>query len=75
MSKTAFDEIYAGAIPDDAKAPNKLFQRAYNGAITATSYAEILLSQAIRKYGPDQPVSYPDTAYYQIGRASCRERV
>ncbi|MBS4031126.1 MAG: CO dehydrogenase/CO-methylating acetyl-CoA synthase complex subunit beta [Clostridiales bacterium] len=64
MSKTAFDEIYAGAIPDDAKAPNKLFQRAYNGAITATSYAEILLSQAIRKYGPDQPVSYPDTAYY-----------
>lgn len=64
MSKSAFDEIYAGAIPDDAKAPNKLFQRAYNGAITATSYAEILLSQAIRKYGPDQPVSYPDTAYY-----------
>lgn len=64
MSKTAFDEIYAGAIPDPSKAPKKLFQRAYNGAITATSYAEILLSQAIRKYGPDQPVSYPDTAYY-----------
>ncbi len=64
MSKTAFDEIYAGAISDDAKAPNKLFQRAYNGAIIATSYAEILLSQAIRKYGSEQPVSYPDTAYY-----------
>jgi acetyl-CoA synthase len=64
MSKTAFDEIYAGAIPDESKAPKKLFQRALNGAITATSYAEILLSQAIRKYGPDQPVAYPDTAYY-----------
>ena len=64
MSNTAFDEIYAGAIEDESKAPKKLFQRAYNGAITATSYAEILLSQAIRKYGPDQPVAYPDTAYY-----------
>lgn len=61
---TAFDEIFAGAIPDESKAPKKLFQRAYNGAIIATSYAEILLSQAIRKYGPDQPVAYPDTAYY-----------
>ncbi len=30
----------------------------------ATSYAEILLSQAIKKYGQDQKVSYPDTAYY-----------
>lgn len=65
MSKlTAFDEIYAGAIPDESKAPKKLFQRAYNGAIIATSYAEILLSKAIRKYGEDQPVGYPDTAYY-----------
>lgn len=64
MSKTAFDEIYEGAIPDEASAPKGLFQKAYNGAITATSYAEILLNQAIREYGPDCPVSYPDTAYY-----------
>ncbi|MCW3491427.1 acetyl-CoA decarbonylase/synthase complex subunit alpha/beta [Dethiobacter alkaliphilus] len=64
MSTTAFDEIYAGAIEDESKAPKKLFQRAYNGAITATSYAEILLSQAIRKYGPDKEIGYPDTAYY-----------
>jgi acetyl-CoA synthase len=64
MSKTAFDEIYAGAITDESKAPKKLFQRALNGTITATSYAEILLNKAIRQYGPDQPVSYPDTAYY-----------
>ncbi|NLZ94092.1 MAG: CO dehydrogenase/CO-methylating acetyl-CoA synthase complex subunit beta, partial [Firmicutes bacterium] len=64
MTTTAFDEIYAGAIPEGAKLPTKLFQRAYNGAIIATSYAEILLNQAIRKYGPDQAVGYPDTAYY-----------
>ncbi|MCR3921047.1 MAG: acetyl-CoA decarbonylase/synthase complex subunit alpha/beta [Firmicutes bacterium] len=64
MSTTAFDEIYAGAIPEGAKAPTKLFQSAYNGAIIATSYAETLLSQAIRKYGPNQAVGYPDTAYY-----------
>jgi hypothetical protein len=36
----------------------------YDGAIIATSYAEILLSQAIRRYGAEQPVGYPDTGYY-----------
>ncbi len=64
MSKTAFDEIYEGAIKDEASAPKGLFQGAYDGAIIATSYAEILLNKAIREYGPDCPVSYPDTAYY-----------
>jgi len=58
-----FDAIYEGAI-EPGKEPKKLFREAYNGAITATSYAEILLNQAIRKYGPDHPVAYPDTAYY-----------
>ncbi len=61
FTRTAFDEIFAGA---EDKAPKKLLQKAYDGAIIATSYAEILMNQAIRKYGPDQPVSYPDTAYY-----------
>jgi acetyl-CoA synthase len=60
-NRTAFDEIFAGA---EDKAPKKLLQKAYNGAIIATSYAEILLNQAIRKHGPDKPVAYPDTAYY-----------
>ncbi|SHF75496.1 CO-methylating acetyl-CoA synthase precursor /acetyl-CoA decarbonylase/synthase beta subunit, partial [Desulfofundulus australicus DSM 11792] len=32
--------------------------------ITALSYAEILLNQAIRTYGADHPIGYPDTAYY-----------
>ena len=62
-----------------------LLKQAFNGAVVATSYAEILLNQAIREYGEDTPVCYPDTAYKlpvitalsgeEIGRASCRERV
>ena len=40
-----------------------LFTQAYEGAVVATSYAEILLNQAIREHGEDTPVCYPDTAY------------
>jgi len=60
---TEFDKIYEGAIKDPEKAPKKLFKRCYDGAIIATSYAEILLSQALREHGPDKEVAYPDTAY------------
>jgi len=59
-----FEEIYEGAIEDPEKAPKRLFWKAYNGAIIATSYAEILLSQALRLHGPEAPVGYPDTAYH-----------
>ena len=41
----------------------QLFTQAYEGAVIATSYAEILLNQAIREFGGDQLVCYPDTAY------------
>ncbi|MDN5362003.1 MAG: acetyl-CoA synthase [Moorella sp. (in: firmicutes)] len=58
-----FETIFEGAIPE-GKDPVALFREVYHGAITATSYAEILLNQAIRTYGPDHPVGYPDTAYY-----------
>ncbi|MEW8957550.1 Carbon monoxide dehydrogenase/acetyl-CoA synthase subunit beta [Moorella humiferrea] len=58
-----FDKIFEGAIPA-GKEPVALFREVYHGAITATSYAEILLNQAIRTYGPDHPVGYPDTAYF-----------
>jgi acetyl-CoA synthase len=64
MLATAFEEIYSDALSTLGKSPHKLFGRALNGAIIATSYAEILLSQAIRRYGQNEPVSYPDTAYY-----------
>lgn len=55
----SFEEIYEGAI-DESRPPLALFKKAYDGAIIATSYAEILLSQAIRRYGPEHPVGYPD---------------
>ena len=61
--KESFEEIFEGAV-DESKPPLKLFQKAYDGAVIATSYAEILLNQALRRYGPDHPVGYPDTGYY-----------
>ena len=61
--KESFEEIYEGAV-DEENPPVKLFEKAYDGAVIATSYAEILLNQAIRRYGPDHPVAYPDTGYY-----------
>ncbi|SCM80801.1 Carbon monoxide dehydrogenase/acetyl-CoA synthase subunit alpha [uncultured Sporomusa sp.] len=41
----------------------ELFKGAYEGAVTATSYAEILLAKAIKEHGADCPVKYPETAY------------
>jgi len=41
----------------------ELFKGAYEGAVTATSYAEILLAKAIKEHGADCQVKYPDTAY------------
>ena len=40
-----------------------LYKQAYEGAVIATSYAEILLNQAIREHGEGTAVCYPDTAY------------
>jgi acetyl-CoA synthase len=59
----SFEEIYDGAI-DESNPPLALFQKALDGAIIATSYAEILLTQAIKRYGPEQPIGYPDTGYF-----------
>jgi len=43
--KESFEEIYEGAV-DEENPPVKLFEKAYDGAVIATSYAEILLNQA-----------------------------
>ncbi|HEY3313919.1 MAG TPA: acetyl-CoA decarbonylase/synthase complex subunit alpha/beta [Bacillota bacterium] len=59
-----FERIYAGAVDENHPAPLNLFKKAYDGTIIALSYAEILLDKAIRLYGADHPVAYPDTAYY-----------
>ncbi|MBS3969695.1 MAG: CO dehydrogenase/CO-methylating acetyl-CoA synthase complex subunit beta [Clostridia bacterium] len=58
-----FDQIYEGVITEGQE-PKKLFQQVYNGAVIATSYAEILLSKAIADFGANQEIGYPDTAYY-----------
>lgn len=61
--KESFDEIFDGSV-DESNPPLKLFEKAYDGAVIATSYAEILLNQAIRRFGADKKVGYPDTGYY-----------
>ena len=58
-----FDQIYDNVIQDNHE-PKKLFQEVYNGALIATSYAEILLTKAIFEFGAEQKIEYPDTAYY-----------
>ena len=60
--ENSFEEIYAGAI-DPLNPPLALFQKVYDGAVIAAGYADTLLSQAIRRYGPGQPVGYPDMGY------------
>jgi len=59
-----FEKIYDGAIPSPEAQPKRLLRRAHDGTIIALSYAEILLSQALRLHGPEAPVGYPDTAYF-----------
>lgn len=63
MSLEEFEKIYEGAV-DPQNVPKRLLRRAYNGTIIALSYAEILLSQALRLHGAEAPVAYPDTAYF-----------
>ncbi|NPV30661.1 MAG: CO dehydrogenase/CO-methylating acetyl-CoA synthase complex subunit beta [Firmicutes bacterium] len=63
VERERFEDIYAGSI-EPGKEPKKLFRQAYEGTIVALSYAEILLNKAIKEFGPDHPVAYPDTAYF-----------
>ena len=40
-----------------------LFKMAIEGSIIATGYADVLLNRALRKYGPDQKIEFPETGY------------
>lgn len=60
----SMEEIYADAIKDPSIQPKKLLRKAYDGTIIAMSYAEILLNRAIKDFGTEQLVGYPDTAYH-----------
>jgi len=55
------EQLYGVDNNDKAKS---LLRKAYDGAVIATGYAEILMNQAIRTYGPDAELKYPDTAYF-----------
>ena len=67
MSELTINDAYANINPMKHLAlegkPNPLYKKAFEGAVIAASYAEILLTQAIKEHGEDCPVSYPDTAY------------
>ncbi len=41
----------------------QLFKMAIEGSIIATGYADILLSRALSKYGPDKKIEFPETGY------------
>jgi len=41
----------------------QLFKMAIEGSIIATGYADVLLNRALRKYGPDQKIEFPETGY------------
>ncbi|CAA7601842.1 acetyl-CoA C-acyltransferase/hydroxylamine reductase/CO-methylating acetyl-CoA synthase [Acididesulfobacillus acetoxydans] len=60
----SMEQIYEGAIKDPAKQGTKLLRRAYDGTVIAMTYAEILLNKAIKEYGAQQQIGYPDTAYH-----------
>jgi acetyl-CoA synthase len=67
--KLGFDpdptDVYCyGNVQTDKKyTKEELYKMAIDGAIIATGYAEVLLNRAIKKYGADKPIHYPDTGY------------
>jgi carbon-monoxide dehydrogenase catalytic subunit/CO dehydrogenase/CO-methylating acetyl-CoA synthase complex beta subunit len=42
---------------------DQLFKMAIEGAVIATGYADVLLNKALRKYGPDRKIEFPETGY------------
>ena len=51
-------------IPKGEKIPKEqLFKMAIEGSIIATGYADVLLNRALRKFGPEKKVEFPETGY------------
>ncbi len=48
---------------DQGISQERLYRKATEGALIATGYASQLLSSAIARYGPDEEVEFPETAY------------
>ena len=50
--------------PKGEKIPKeKLFKMAIEGSIIATGYADVLLNRALRKFGPEKKIEFPETGY------------
>ncbi|KJR48033.1 CO dehydrogenase/acetyl-CoA synthase, acetyl-CoA synthase subunit [Desulfosporosinus sp. I2] len=60
----SMEQIYEGAIKDPSIQPKKLLRKALDGTIIAMTYAEILLNRALKDFGSEQVIGYPDTAYH-----------
>ncbi len=57
-------ERSAEYIPEKGRVTHEqLFKMAIEGSIIATGYADVLLSRAVAKYGPDQKIEFPETGY------------
>ncbi|UCE45068.1 MAG: anaerobic carbon-monoxide dehydrogenase catalytic subunit [Methanobacteriota archaeon] len=57
-------EQSAACVPDKGTISNEqLFKMAIEGSIIAAGYADFLLNRALRKYGPDQTIEFPETGY------------
>jgi len=57
-------ERQSAYVPKGEKVTHEqLFKMSVEGAIIATGYADVLLSRALRKYGPDMKVEFPETGY------------
>jgi carbon-monoxide dehydrogenase catalytic subunit/CO dehydrogenase/CO-methylating acetyl-CoA synthase complex beta subunit len=51
-------------VPQGERVPKeRLFKMAVEGSIIACGYADVLLNRALRKYGPDQKIEFPETGY------------
>ena len=49
--------------PREKITKERLFKMAIEGSIIATGYADLLLNRALRKYGPDRRIEFPETGY------------
>ncbi|MEW5748672.1 MAG: acetyl-CoA decarbonylase/synthase complex subunit alpha/beta [Candidatus Thermoplasmatota archaeon] len=49
--------------PPQKVTKERLFKMAVEGSIIATGYADVLLSHALRRHGPDKKVEFPETGY------------
>jgi carbon-monoxide dehydrogenase catalytic subunit/CO dehydrogenase/CO-methylating acetyl-CoA synthase complex beta subunit len=53
----------AMCVPEKHVTHAQLFKMAVEGAVIATGYADVLLNRALRKYGPDRAIEFPETGY------------